>query len=99
MIAGAGKAAALPGILSSLLLYQNKRIPVIGVAFEGKTAEETLAAKLSIEQTPSDTIVLDENHKAFFGPTGFFGACVHAYFGEFLPPKKEEKPAKFNLKI
>lgn len=99
VIAGAGKYAALPGILSALLLNFDKKIPVIGVAFEGKNAEETKAAILAIEQTPGKMIVLDENKKAFRGENGFIGACSLAFFGKLLPPKKENKRAEFNLNL
>lgn len=99
VIAGAGKYAALPGTLAAWLMNFGKKIPVIGVAFEGKNEEETKAAILAIEQTPGEIIVLDENKKAFRGQDGFIGACSLAFFGELLPPKKENKRAEFNLNL
>ncbi|HAO64550.1 TPA: hypothetical protein DCQ44_01045, partial [Candidatus Taylorbacteria bacterium] len=53
IIACAGKAAALPGILKSQLsLLGYSDIPVIGVALEGDTHKADQAAILSIEELP-----------------------------------------------
>jgi len=86
IVAGAGKAAALPGVLKSWLRFYNKnRIPVIGVAFEGNTAASTLAAKLSIEELPEQSVLLDDGGDAYVGASGCFDACERAVMGEFLP--------------
>ena len=99
MIAGAGMAAALPGILKALLVKEGKgHIPVIGVAFAGKTEEENQAARLSIEQLPGRPVLLDPDGRAYFGPNGFTSACWAALKNEFLPTNPPaSKPALFDL--
>ena len=98
VIAGAGLAAALPGILKAHYNRLGKSIPVIGVAFEGKNQLETQAAQLSIEQLPGQPVELDSNGKAFTGSLGFHQACDLAINGEFMPAKPSAlKPAIFNL--
>lgn len=85
IVAGAGKAAALPGILKSWLRFFGKsHIPVIGVAFEGSTNLSSWAAKLSIEELPEQPIVLNEEGAAYQGETGCLRACERAVHGEFL---------------
>ena len=99
VIAGAGMAAALPGIVKSeLCLLDHPEIPVIGVAFEGATEKDNLAAQLSIECLPGSPVELDENDKAYFGHEGFLGACRAAVHHEFLPKMIEAKPAKIGTK-
>lgn len=95
VIAGAGEAAALPGILKSWLCYFGKaHIPVIGVAFKGKNEKADMAARLSIENLPSQPVEMDEKGNAYFGPEGFEKACVSAVNDEFLPKSMESKPVK-----
>ena len=101
VVAGAGMAAALPGVLKALLVKEGKpQIPVIGVAFAGKTEEDNLAARLSIERLPGQPVVLDPDGKAYFGLLGFENACLAALFHEFLPdPPPKNKPTLFDLPI
>ncbi|MEN9558124.1 MAG: hypothetical protein RL141_493 [Candidatus Parcubacteria bacterium] len=93
IIAGAGLVAALPGMLKALLVAAGKgHIPVLGVAFEGSTPEETLAAELSIKCLPGNLVLKDIDGKVYVGPAGFRAACNAAVEDEFLriapPPGK-----------
>ncbi|HBD04964.1 TPA: hypothetical protein DCZ32_00735, partial [Candidatus Uhrbacteria bacterium] len=99
--AGAGMAAALPGVLKAHLVAAGKgHIPVLGVAFEGKNLEQTLAAALSIEQLPGQSVVLDHNGRAYVGPGGFWQALNDAFENEFSPVSvKSTKPAEFNIDL
>lgn len=101
IVAGAGLAAALPGVLKAHLMSLGKgHIPVIGVAFKGKTEHEDLAARLSIEQLPGRPVELDSDGKAYVGAEGFMQACKAALDHEFLPsPSKTVKPAQFNVPL
>lgn len=93
IIAGAGMAAALPGIVKShLCRFGRSDIPVIGVAFNGSTPEATLAAQASIEQLPEQPVELDQNGKAYTGRAGFQRAFVAAVCDEFLPKMITHKP-------
>ncbi len=98
IIAGAGLASALPGVLQALLANQGKgNIPVIGVAFAGKTESQNLAALLSIKELPDQRVILDQDGKPYFGPEGFMAACRSAYEDEFLmPTRPTPKPAKLD---
>lgn len=88
IIAGAGKAAALPGVLKSWLRFYTKNsIPVIGVAFTGNTSASTLAAKLSIEELPEQPVLLYYEDDAYVGASGCLAACERAVMGEFLPER------------
>ena len=94
-IAGAGMAAALPGVVKSLLcLYDRPDIPVIGVAFKGLTEEDNDAAMLSIECLPGQPVELDQNGHAYWGPDGFTAACHAAIKDEFLPKTIARKPVE-----
>ena len=98
IIAGAGMAAALPGIVKSdLCEFGFSNIPVIGVAFKGSTPEDDLAAKLSIKCLPGKPVELDPNGEAYFGPEGFLAACKAALDDEFLPKTIVAKPAKIGI--
>ncbi|MDO8664222.1 MAG: phosphoribosylaminoimidazolesuccinocarboxamide synthase [Candidatus Liptonbacteria bacterium] len=98
IIAAAGKAAALPGMLQAWLRYYGKEhIPVVGVGLKGKNSEENAAATLSIEQIPGNPVVLKENNTAFYGPIGFLDACKAANTKEFFIPPSTPKEAHFNL--
>jgi len=101
VIAGAGKAAALPGVLKALLVKEGKgHIPVIGVAFAGADDRDDLAARLSIEQLPGRPVLLRPDGTAYFGAQGFFDACHAAVTDEFLPAMpSEQKPARLNIPI
>ncbi|MDD5341094.1 MAG: phosphoribosylaminoimidazolesuccinocarboxamide synthase [Patescibacteria group bacterium] len=98
VIAGAGMAAALPGILKSLYVSGGKAVPVIGVAFEGKNNAETLAAQLSIEKLPGSPVILGPDG-VFTGGEGFMAACKYALESEFQPEApKEQKKACLHMK-
>ncbi len=98
IIAGAGMAAALPGIVKSeLCMLGHPEIPVIGVAFEGAIEEHNLAAELSIKCLPGQPVELDQNGEAYFGPEGFLAACNAAVRDEFLPKTIQAKPAQIGI--
>lgn len=98
VIAGAGMAAALPGILKSLLVQNGLgNIPVLGIAFAGKTELANQAAKLSIEQLPGKPVELDLDGQAYFGPEGMKRACIDVIENEFLPKTIDKKDAQFNI--
>ena len=95
VIAGAGEAAALPGVLKGWLCHFGKpHIPVIGVAFKGKDWKADMAARLSIENLPGQPVEMDKNGCAYFGPEGFESACISAVADEFLPKDMEKKPVQ-----
>jgi len=94
-IIGAGCANHLTGTVDAYLRYQmqNSRVPVIGVAFENKDPEKTLAAILSILHVPGTQVVFDRNRHV--GANGFFNACQDAVYKGFprlkTPTPKEDK--------
>lgn len=98
VIAGAGMAAALPGIVKSLLCELNHpQIPVIGVAFKGATPADDKAAIDSIERLPGQPVELDSEGHAHFGDEGFVEACYSAIMDEFLQKTVEKKPVKIGI--
>ena len=100
VIAGAGKVAALPGIIKSALCAKgHSDIPVIGVAFEGKTAEDNQAAIFSIKYLPEQPVELDLNGEVYFGRYGFSDACRAAIKHEFLPKTIGVKPVQMDIKV
>lgn len=91
VVVGASKAAALPGIVKAHLMACGKHnVPVIGVAFNGRTPEDDLAARLAIERLPGQPVILDPHGKAYTGTQGFYDACVAALEHEFLPGVPED---------
>jgi hypothetical protein len=91
-------SAQLPGVLKSWLChYDRAEIPVIGVAFEGKSESANRAAINAIEELPGQPVELDPQGHAYFGPRGFSNACVAAVENEFLPKAFEPKPVRFNI--
>lgn len=100
IIAGAGKAAALPGVLQAWLKYFGKgHIPVLGVAFDGGTDSANAAARLSIEELPGNPVILTPEGTAYFGSEGFFNACVAAVKDEFFVVPAPTKEAKHNVPL
>jgi phosphoribosylaminoimidazole-succinocarboxamide synthase len=98
VIACAGKAAALPGIIKSLLCtFGHQDVPVIGVALKGETPEEDRDATGSIKGLPGQPVELNANGEAYFGAEGFGLACDSAISNEFLPRKIELKPAEISV--
>jgi phosphoribosylcarboxyaminoimidazole (NCAIR) mutase len=98
VIAGAGKAAALPGIIKSWLCGADRSdIPVLGVALKGHSTREDQAAISSIEELPGQPVELNAEGHAYFGAEGFKQALVAALEHEFLPKKVEYKPAEIGL--
>ena len=79
IIAGAGMANHLTGTIDAYLRYalRNKKISVIGVAFNGKKFEDNVAATLSIIKVLNTQVI----YKGV-GSTGFLDACDFAIFGE-----------------
>ena len=78
VIIGASQVAASPGDADAYLRnhLRNKQINVIGVAFEGKTKDDNLAARLSITQYPETQV-----EYAGLGEKGFIRACQMALNG------------------
>lgn len=72
IIAGAGKAAHLPGCVDGYLrnYLKDSKIQVIGVAFEGKSKKDNKAAALSITHVPGRQLIY-----AGLGNDGFENAC------------------------
>ena len=97
IVAGAGLAAQLPGVLKAWLDHYGKSVPVIGVGFPGPNEEANTAACLSIEQLPGQPVELNGEGKAYFGKEGFKAALIQAVLGEFLPKKNVPKPAELNV--
>ncbi len=93
ILAGAGMAAHLPGMLDARLRYSlgDSRVVVIGVAFENDQDPGTLAAQLSISRVPGTQVVWHDNGGQFVGPDGFYRACVVAADGG-LPQITLPKP-------
>ena len=99
VIAGAGMAAALPGIVKSHLCQLGRSdIPVIGVACKGKAEKDDRAAILSIECLPGQPVELDPDGNAYFGPDGFAKAFASAAADEFRPRTMEAKPVKIGIR-
>lgn len=98
IIAGAGKAAALPGMTKAFLNMNGfGHIPVIGVAFMGDTSDADDAAMLSIEELPGNPVEMDRDGQAYFGADGFVDAAESAIYDEFLPQTPVSKPAEFDI--
>jgi len=92
-IIGAGMANHLTGTADAYLRYFLKRkTSVIGVAFEGKTEKDNIAAIMSIEKVPGTQVIFDKDKQ--FGAEGFTYACHLAVEGNFPEIKiPEGKPA------
>lgn len=94
IIAGAGWAAHLPGIIDAYLGYAlgNRRITIIGVAFEDvKEPIHTEAATLSISEVPGTRVIYRDEEEQFIGYEGFLRACQYAVSGE-IPDLKTMIP-------
>ncbi len=98
VVAAAGKAAALAGILQSWLRYFKKdEIPVLGVGLEGDTEDANLAARLSITELPGRPVVMRDDSTAYFGSEGFVNACEDAVMKEFISLPAKPREAKLNF--
>lgn len=99
VIAVGGKAFALPGVLAALLQESGHSIPVVGVVLGEPTTEALLAAKLSIEQLPDRSVVMDEKARsAYEGEDGLRMVLERVQTGEFPPPRPSaDKPARYNV--
>lgn len=94
VVAGAGMAAALPGVVKAeLCSLGSSYIPVIGVAFKGKTTGDDQNAIGSIEGLPDQPVELDPSGRAYFGAEGFSRACRAAVLDEFIPRAFSKKEA------
>ncbi|GBE16699.1 AIR carboxylase [bacterium BMS3Abin15] len=95
LIAGAGMANHLTGTADAYLrnYLKNDEIKVIGVAFKGKTGEDTLAAVLSIEKIPGTQVIFDR--RDMVGSDGFLKACELAVIGN-LPEIKIPEGKSWN---
>ena len=106
IIAGAGCAAALPGVVKSWLCEADMAdTPVLGVAFQTSNerrdmAAEHMAAQLSIEELPGKPVELNpKTGKAYFGEDGFAAACRDAVQAEFMAREAKSKPSKLNISL
>lgn len=95
IIAGAGKAAHLPGCVDAFLRYHlgNTRINVIGVAFKSDDKKDNLASVLSITQVPYTQVLYAGEGKA-----GFKKACEMA-LQELPAIKRVEAPEALDLSL
>ena len=75
IIAGAGWAAHLPGMLKTDLTWFYRPTPVIGVGFPGGTPKRDMAARRSIDQLPGQPVIVKKNGTAFFGSMGMIKAA------------------------
>jgi len=101
VIATAGMAAALPGMMTTYIKKRGIKIPVIGVGVDGPTPEDHDAARLSIKRLPSGPVVINEvQGEPYMGPDGFHAAIMRVAYGE-LPPsaKPSGKPAELYIDI
>ncbi len=100
VIAAAGKAAALPGVLKAWLVHFGKtKIPVIGVALAGETPDACEAAIVSIEQIPGQPVELDEKGQAYSGPGGMLAACKAAVTKKFPERVIVDKPPELDISL
>lgn len=98
VIAGAGMAAALPGVVKGWLCHFGRSdIPVIGVGFEGANSVLTNAAALSIECLPETPVEMQENGIAYLGEAGFSMACHSAINDEFMVRGLTPKPVRLGV--
>jgi phosphoribosylaminoimidazole-succinocarboxamide synthase len=98
VIAAAGKAAALPGVLQAWLRHYGKGyIPVLGVALNGNRDGDLAAARLSIERLPGTPVILRAEGEAYATSEGFAAACADASEKEFFVPESSPKEAKLNF--
>ena len=87
------KALALPGIVAAILQANFKDTPVIGVALGEPESEAFLAAKLSIEELPDKSVIVDETGNCYAGCEGILQAIERIIAGTLPPPKpRTEKP-------
>jgi phosphoribosylcarboxyaminoimidazole (NCAIR) mutase len=100
IIAGAGWAAHLPGMIDAYLRYELKdtHTVVFGVALEDDENERhTLAAQLSISEVPGTQLVFDDHEGQFVGEYGFRRACIQAAEGG-LPTPTVSKPREAHVR-
>lgn len=93
IIAGAGMAAHLPGMLDSILRYKmhNDHTVIMAVAFRGSSRRRTMAATLSITEVPGTQAIFNRYH---IGTEGFTRVCRKVMRGSFS--KKIKLPAPKN---
>ena len=96
IIAGAGKAAHLPGCIDAYLRnhLHDKRITVIGVGFTNKNPQDNQAAALSITQVPGTQVLF-----AGLGSAGFYNACITACERELPAIKLLEIPPELDMAL
>lgn len=101
VVAIAGKAAALPGMLDALIHQGGLKLPVIGVGVGDVGTKPGDAAKLSIEELPNAPVVMDETRgEAYMGPEGLRAAIQRIAQGELPPQKKRpHKPAELFIEL
>jgi len=88
IIAGAGLAAHLPGMLDAALYAYGHSIPVIGLAIGPDHTEDLDAARLSISHIPGKPVIINEIDGAvYINAPGLCNAIERIATGE-LPPAK-----------
>lgn len=96
IIAGAGKAAHLPGCIDAYLrnhLLDTKTV-VIGVGFLNEDEQDNLASALSITQVPGTQVLY-----AGQGGDGFLNACITACERSLPEIKAKEVPKDLDLTL
>ncbi len=96
IIAGAGKAAALPGDIDAYLRNElgDTSIKVVGVAFKSKTKGDDEAAALSITKVPGTQVTY-----AGQGEAGFLKACKMALDDSLPEIHLAEIPPSLDLNL
>ncbi len=96
-----GKALALPGVIDAWAHHFKKNIRVAGVALGEEGSNELLAAQLSIEELPSQPVIVDEfTGRAYVGSSGLRKLIQRIDEGELPPAKpRKEKPVRLNIQF
>lgn len=100
VVIGVGsKALALPGVIDAWMHYFEKNIRVAGVALGEKGSKALMAARLSIEELPSQPVVINEmTGQAYTGYEGLYELLERIDKGE-LPPAKPRKEAPVQMNV
>jgi len=91
-------AFALPGVLKACFNYLNKKIPVIGVALEGKGPADLEAAMLSISCLPGKSVIMELDADPYVGAEGLRKACIYA-INNPVPEMEIKDPPPFFIAL
>lgn len=100
IIAAAGWANQLAGMMAAFLHHNGRKIPVIGLAIGTPGTKEFDAARLSIECLPGKPVILDPSGNAYANATGMRDIFLRLAT-EPLPQAKPyvEKPVELYVEI